>query len=225
MQQQQQHPWPHLQLQAHDYVVSPVEASLRVSLGDTTGGHSGAAAHKLVGLQVTCAPVTLQLSQQQLLGMARLADDVTIWVKRNEHGRHRPPGWVTLKQAEVAAAAAAGGAVQVTHPPRDADKAEDPLMVQISVVDVAAESPGDSPPTPQQQQQQAVLCVLPRPRLVPTCRHGLGSTPVTWGAVWRYAIQATLSQLHGRQRQRAGGGGGAAGGGCRWSRKQQQDRR
>eukprot|EP00775_Hariotina_reticulata_P007319 gene7319-7531_t len=76
-----------------------------VHQSSSSGGSSAGAASGHAPARMSCqtfvgaTEVALQLSTQQLRGMAVLADDAAIWAKRNLYGRFRPPGWITVAQA------------------------------------------------------------------------------------------------------------------------------
>lgn len=88
-----------------DYILAPVEAVLEIAVHNGVAAAAGSSKNSSNGSGLACdvfvgAPeVAMQLSSQQLVGMARLADDAAIWTKRNTYGRYRPRGWLTVVQA------------------------------------------------------------------------------------------------------------------------------
>lgn len=89
---------------ASDYIVTPVDAVMRIAVRDpqAAGADAAAAGGGALSVEIlTCAAdAAVQVSAQQLAGMVRLADDAAVWQARNRYGRYRPSGWVT--QAEAA---------------------------------------------------------------------------------------------------------------------------
>ena len=118
-----------VQIQPSDYIVPPMTSVIQVLVRDrpaagslavpgasATDAGAGSSGQVRIAVEVLIGAeaVSLQLSQQQMVGMARFADDAAVWLKRNEHGMHRPAGWATVLQAH-ASGAAAGGRAQHHH--------------------------------------------------------------------------------------------------------------
>lgn len=171
-----------LELHPTDYVLAPMEAIMEVTVhGRSSAVAAGQSSNSSISTGLACdvfigAPeVALQLSTQQLVGMARLADDATIWAKRNKYGRYRPPGWITELQATRQR--------NPRHPYQSSGANTSGLQ--------------DDGRSSCERSRQCSPCV------VPTGRCGVGA-PVTWLQVWHYAAQAIIADLHSRRRKQQG---------------------
>jgi hypothetical protein len=169
-------------IEAHEYLLSPVEAvmQLTVHTSGAGGGGSAAAAASLAAGGVSCelflgaGQVGMQVSTQQLIGMARLADDAAVWSKRARYGRYRPPGWISVQQA-----------VQQQLPGWQLHSAGQQHSRQGA---------------PSHDAAAAAATASAGSQLVPTGRAGVGA-PVSWRQVWQYAVHAVLADLRERRRQ------------------------
>jgi hypothetical protein len=112
----------------------------------------------------------MQVSTQQLVGMARLTDNAAVWSKRMQYGRFRPPGWITVQQAQQQRP---GWRQRVT----------------LAGADCAAAGGSNAGSRAGPASGQ----------LVPTARAGVGA-PVSWQQVWQYAGRAVLEDLRERRR-------------------------
>jgi hypothetical protein len=137
---------------------------------------------------IGASEVAMQLSSQQLLGMARIADDAAVWGKRNKYGRYRPPGWITVLQA-VRQRRAYHSYWGSTMGGTTSGTAGSTSVTGWDVQEHGSSSSkgGSSSST-----------------VVPTGRCGVGA-PVTWLQVWQYAVRATLADVRRRRRQQGGG--------------------
>jgi hypothetical protein len=194
-------------VESQDYLLAPVEAVLQVTVhtsgaGSASMGGSSSAGAGVLSSGLACdvflgaGQVSMQLSSQQLVGMARLADDAAIWNKRARYGCYRPPGWITGQQAALQGLCwqdswQEGG--QHTQQPGGPEPG-----AQLSrTVSVSSRSSGG---TGVEDLRSSSFSSAAGSRLVPTGRNNVGA-PVTWRAVWQYAVQSVLTDVRERRRQ------------------------
>lgn len=195
-------------VESQDYLLAPVEAMLQVTVhtsgaGSATTG-SGSAGAGVLSSGLACdvflaaGQVSMQLSSQQLVGMARLADDAAIWNKRARYGCYRPPGWITAQQAAQQGLCwhdswQEGGRRQHTQQ----QEGPGPGAQLSRTVSGSSSSSGD---TGVGDLRSSSFSSAAGSCLVPTGRNGVGA-PVTWRAVWQYAVQSVLADVRDRRRQ------------------------
>lgn len=209
-------------VEPQDYLLAPVEAVLQVTVNSSSGGSAAAgggsssssAAAGLLSAGLACdvflgaGQVGMQLSSQQLVGMARLADDAAVWGKRARYGRYRPPGWITVQQAALQGLTWRDNWQDSSsaHPPRQAPRQQEEQQPQQGVVEGAqslaraasgSSSVGD--PGLDELRSSSFSSAVGCP-VVPTGRNGVGA-PVPWRAVWQYAVQSVLADVRDKRRQ------------------------
>lgn len=87
-------------VQPVNYIVPPVDAVMRIVVQEPSAAISVDAATLSFEMLIGASDVAIQISAQQMVGMARLADDAAIWARRNKYGRFRPSGWRTCVEAQ-----------------------------------------------------------------------------------------------------------------------------
>lgn len=197
-----------------DYLLAPVEAVLQVTVhtssAGSAGGDSSSAGVLSSGLAcdvfLGAGQVGMQLSSQQLVGMARLADDAAVWSKRARYGCYRPPGWITVQQA------AQQGLCwhDSWHESRSRQQPEqqeqgEPVAGSSKLPRTASSNSSSSSTSSadtgvEELIRSASFSSAAGSCLVPTGRNGVGA-PVTWRAVWQYAVHSVLADLRDRRRQ------------------------
>jgi len=224
-QQKQRHRQGHSgpRVEPEDYLLAPVQAVLQVTVhsNGASGGNaasssssssssSSAGASGPVGILssgLACdvflgaGQVSMQLSSQQLVGMARLADDAAVWSKRARYGCYRPPGWITVLQA------ARQGIAWPSEWHRTRQQEQGSAGLSATAGQVPAPSNGGSSGSTGSGHglqagfgRRSPSAATVSGGLVPTGRHGVGA-PVSWRAVWQYAVQSVLADVRDRRRQ------------------------
>jgi hypothetical protein len=201
-QHRQRHSAP--KVEAHDYLLAPVEAVLQVTVhtggAGSGGGSSSSSAAGILSSGLACdvflgaGQVSIQLSSQQLVGMARLADDAAVWSKRARYGRHRPPGWITAQQA-----AQQGLLWRDSWQEGSSTRAEQQEGAQLLARTLSGSSSGSSA-VEELSLRSSSFSSAAGSTIVPTGRNGVGA-PVAWRAVWQYAVKSVLDDLRDRRRQ------------------------
>jgi hypothetical protein len=213
-------------LDATDFLLAPVEAVMEITVlnssSSSSAGESAAAgtdssssSSSKGGLScevfIGASEVAMQLSSQQLVGMARIADDAAVWAKRNKYGRYRPPGWITVLQAvrqrrahhaywssttgsTVGGTSGTGGTSGSTYSPFTGWEAAAATQEQGGTSQKQAAGSSSSGKGSSSSSSTVVV----------TGRCGVGA-PVTWLQVWQYAVRATLADVRQQRRQQGGG--------------------
>jgi hypothetical protein len=229
--QRPRHPAPRVESQ--DYLLAPVEAVLQVAVhsgaagtaaaaaaggSSSTSSSSAAASTTLLTSGLACdafvgaGQVSMQLSSQQLVGMARLADDASIWGKRAKYGCHRPPGWITMQQAILMGFSWRQCWQDSGRTQQQQQQVENLGMLQTpprarqltrtgsnSSVCSSGSLDGDLAAA-EEGLRSSSFCSVGGACVVPTGRNGIGA-PVTWRSVWQYAVRSVLADLRDRRRQ------------------------
>lgn len=202
---------------AQDYLLAPVEAVLQVTVHTSsagsaggTGGRDGSSAGVLSsGLAcdvfLGAGQVGMQLSSQQLVGMARLADDAAVWSKRARYGCYRPPGWITVQQAAQQGLCwhdswHESRSRQQPEQQEQAEPAAGPSQLPRTASSNSSSSISSADTGVEELIRSASFSSAAGSCLVPTGRNGVGA-PVTWRAVWQYAVHSVLADLRDRRRQ------------------------
>lgn len=217
-QQKQRHRQGHSgpRVEPEDYLLAPVQAVLQVTVhSNGASGGSGASSSSIGGsgsvgilssglacdVFLGAGQVSMQLSSQQLVGMARLADDAAVWSKRARYGCYRPPGWITVLQA------ARQGIAWPSDWHRARQQEQGGAGLSATAGQVPASSNGGSGSSTGSGHGLQACTGRRSPGaatvsggLVPTGRHGVGA-PVSWRAVWQYAVQSVLADVRDRRRQ------------------------
>jgi hypothetical protein len=158
---------------------------------------------------IGASEVLMQLSSQQLVGMARIADDAAVWGQRNKYGQYRPPGWITVLQAvrqRRAHHSYWGSTTGSTSGTPFGSTSGTPVTGWELSASMHEQTAGSS----SMQKQTTANCSSSGGKgsssstVVPTGRCGVGA-PVTWLQVWQYAVHATLADIRQRRRQQGGG--------------------
>jgi hypothetical protein len=181
-------------------------AAAGLDTGSSSSSKGGLSCEVFIG----ASEVAMQLSSQQLVGMARIADDAAVWAKRNKYGRYRPPGWITVLQAvrqrrahhaywSSTAGSTAGGTAGSTHTPVTGWEVAAALQHGQGGSATQKQAAGSSSSGGGKGSSSSSSSTV-----VPTGRSGVGA-PVTWLQVWQYAVRATLADVRQRRRQQGGG--------------------
>jgi hypothetical protein len=214
--QRQKHRHAAPTVDAQDYLLAPVEAVLQVTVhssssagsAGSTGGKDSSAGVLSSGLAcdvfLGAGQVGMQLSSQQLVGMARLADDAAVWSKRARYGCYRPPGWITVQQAAQQGLCwhdswHESRSKQQPEQQEQGGLAAGPAQLSRTSSSSSSTSSADTG-VEEQLIRSASFSSAAGSSLVPTDRNGVGA-PVAWRAVWQYAVHAVLADLRDRRRQ------------------------
>lgn len=203
---------------AQDYLLAPVEAVLQVTVHTSSAGSAGGTGGKdssstagVLSSGLACdvflgaGQVGMQLSSQQLVGMARLADDAAVWSKRARYGCYRPPGWITVQQAAQQGLCwhdswHESRSRQQPEQQEQGEPAAGPSKLPRTASSNSSSSTSSADTGVEELIRSASFSSAAGSCLVPTGRNGVGA-PVTWRAVWQYAVHSVLADLRDRRRQ------------------------